>query len=121
MSDLGKHQGLVRRKGTWYYRVRVPSDLVSRFGTEKWQGFRTGDCELALERHAEQVAIWQAAFTQARRERPASSPTVHAVAGQPHRPGRSGDLHAAIAQVPEAASGSAPGPVVTRRRSSPPG
>lgn len=71
MSDLAKRQGLVRRKGSanWYYRVRIPSDLVDHFSArEKWVSLKTGDYALAVVRHSEQVATWQAAFSQVRRE-----------------------------------------------------
>lgn len=68
---MGKPQGLVRRKGSsnWQFRVRVPSDLVEHFGaTEKWVSLRTGDYATALSRWSEQIATWQAAFSQARRQ-----------------------------------------------------
>ncbi len=68
MDTVGKPQGLVRRKSTWYFRLRVPSELVSRFGAEKWQSLRTSDYREALTRLAEATATWQAAFSQARRE-----------------------------------------------------
>ena len=32
MSDMAKPTGLFSRNGTYYFRIRVPKDLVSAFG-----------------------------------------------------------------------------------------
>jgi len=68
MSDMAKPTGLFRRKGTYYYRTRVPKDLVSAFGkTEIKKSLKTKDYDEAKKRRNQVAVEWDARFDEVRK------------------------------------------------------
>lgn len=72
--------GLKQREGVWYYRKRVPTDLVSHFcRAEVWISLRTTDLREALERHPIEVLKLQQEFKTARMAGHAEEPLIEPV------------------------------------------
>ena len=68
MSDMAKPTGLARRKGTYYFRIRVPKDLVSVFGKKEIRkSLETTDYGKAKKRRNQMAIEWDARFAQARK------------------------------------------------------
>jgi integrase len=56
VEQVGKPTGLFARGRKWYFRMRVPKDLVHVLGNEKIISLNTGDYRTALQRHSEEMA-----------------------------------------------------------------
>ncbi|AVC49091.1 site-specific integrase [Rhizobium leguminosarum] len=70
MDDMAKPPGLVQRGRIWYYRKRVPKDLVARYGKREIPiSLDTEDYKTALGRFHEEAAKLEAEFTEIRRRR----------------------------------------------------
>ena len=68
MSDMAKPTGLFRRKGTYYYRTRVPKDVVSAFGkTEIKRSLKTKDYDEAKKRRNQVAVELDAQFDEVRK------------------------------------------------------
>ena len=71
---MARHPHIVHRPGSqnWYYRRRVPSDLVEFIGKhDVWRSLRTPDLTLATRRSKEVAAQVEASFASARQRRDA--------------------------------------------------
>ncbi len=68
MSDMAKPTGLFLRIGTYYFRIRVPKDLVSAFGkTEIRKSLNTKIYDEAKKRRNQVAIEWDARFDEARK------------------------------------------------------
>ncbi|PDT13747.1 hypothetical protein CO670_26810 [Rhizobium sp. J15] len=82
MDDMAKPPGLVQRGRIWYYRKRVPKDLVERYGKREIPiSLDTEDYKIAVGRFHEEAAKLEAEFTEIRRRREVI--TVSAVSDVP--------------------------------------
>ncbi len=65
---MAKPAGLARRNGAYYFRIRVPKDLVSVFGkNEVKKSLKTTDYDEAKKRRNQVAIEWDARFAQARK------------------------------------------------------
>jgi integrase len=70
MDDMAKPPGLIQRGRIWYYRKRVPKDLVERYGKREIPlSLETEDYRTALGRFHEEAAKFEAEFAEIRRRR----------------------------------------------------
>ncbi|MGN7752330.1 DUF6538 domain-containing protein [Sinorhizobium sp. 22678] len=70
MDDMAKPPGLMQRGRVWYLRIRVPTDLVDRFGRREIPiSLKTGDYKAALGLFHIEMAKLQAEFAEIRRRR----------------------------------------------------
>lgn len=66
---MGKLTGLARRNGIYYYRTRIPKDLVEHFGRkEVWVSLGTAARVEAETRARVEAGKWGGAFAQSRME-----------------------------------------------------
>ncbi len=66
---MPKIPGLLKRKGTYYFRFRVPLDLVSVFGKpEIKESLKTKEYGEAKKRRNERALYWDAQFASAREQ-----------------------------------------------------
>ena len=66
---MAKIPGLVLRNGTYYFRIRVPLDLVSAFGKrEIKETLNTKSFDEAKKRRNERAIHWDARFAEARKQ-----------------------------------------------------
>src|SRR4051794_18967547 len=65
MQTVSKTYRLVQRRSTWYYRRRVPKDLVGRFGKFVQFSLGTKDLKHAKQRRAVADLEWDARFAGA--------------------------------------------------------
>lgn len=64
---MAKPAGLMKRSGTYYFRIRVPKDLVTAFGkTEIRKSLKTKDYGEAKKRRNQVAISWDARFDEAR-------------------------------------------------------
>jgi integrase len=87
MRDLGKQAGLVRRKSTWYYRTRIPKDLIQTFGRQEvWTSLRTTDRVEAQTAARIQAGLWGARFAAARdKAREQTDGSQHSIGNSPRK------------------------------------
>ena len=65
---MAKPTGLARRKGIYYFRIRVPKDLVSILGKKEIRkSLQTTDYGEAKKRRNQVAIEWDARFAQARK------------------------------------------------------
>lgn len=70
MDDMAKPPGLVQRGRIWYYRKRVPKDLVERYGKREIPiSLETEDYRTAVGRFHEEAAKLETEFAEIRRRR----------------------------------------------------
>ena len=86
MKKVSHTYHLIRRNGVWYYKRRVPTALISTFGTKSIQfSLDTGDLKQAKKRRSAEDLKWDAQFDAAQ----ASSATAETSDGKftPSLPG----------------------------------
>lgn len=70
MDEMAKPRGLVLRDRIFYYRKRIPRDLVERYGkSEVWVSLDTDNFELSVGRYHEEAAKLEAEFNAIRHRR----------------------------------------------------
>ena len=66
---MAKPKGLVLRGSVWYSRVRVPNELIARFGRKEiWKSLCTSNRNEAEALQLREAANWKAAFVEASRD-----------------------------------------------------
>lgn len=70
MDEMAKPHGLNQRDKVWYYRARIPKDLVQRYGRKEiWISLKTQDYKKALELFHLEALKLQAEYAEFRRRR----------------------------------------------------
>ena len=76
---MPKPAGLVRREGTYYFRLRVPADLINELGrSEIKESLRTKSLGEAKRRRNMRALHWDATFDRLRADHPNAAPVTTA-------------------------------------------